>query len=85
VTRVAARAVHPPPPGKHIAPSARRPIRSSAGTTFRADEVEVLRILLNAVRVGNLDYAKRVVDCEAGLRASAKVLGMADRVRGKKP
>ncbi len=81
--RPSARAEKAEPPGKFIAPSARRTKRAAATTTFRSDEVEALRVLMNAVRVGNLAYAKRVIDGEAGLRASQKVIGMSNRVRGR--
>jgi hypothetical protein len=67
---------------RKVVPAARPTKRKSAGTSFRADEIEVLRVLFNAARIGDRDTAKRLVDTPEGIRANRKILALSDRTRG---
>lgn len=68
---------------RKVTPAARPRVRKSAGTTFQADEIEALRVLFNAARMGDRDTLRRVADSEAGVRANKKVIAMSDRVHGR--
>jgi hypothetical protein len=70
---------------RKVVPAAFARKRASASTTFRADEIEAMRVIFNAVRLGDRDAAKRYADTEEGVRANRKVLAMSDRIRGRTP
>jgi hypothetical protein len=83
MTRPSARAVRPPPPGAVTRIKGVPAVRPHAATTFRADEIDTLRILCNAALMGNQDQARSLIRTPAFQRLHRKAIGLYDRVTGK--